>query len=281
MVVKYQKNYFKRKQTAFKLDINIFKSGLTIEAYSMDKIEKQLGYDRKMLIVLGLLLGSDYDPKGIPGVGKEMACKFLDELVLFNKSAEKTKQKEFDILNLIRSWPSDDDYMNNNLKYENRIRKAVLQNCASSFPNEEIIQEYLNFSKLAQVLMSDSKYLTIKWQRPIICELQSFNEKKQGWPFDYTANKVVPLIIKYEHMASIDKSKRDLQPERINRSKRRDFREFYEVVWFKMKSNLDRDLSELTEYVTLESKECFEQTYPSIISQYENSIANKKKCKSE
>jgi flap endonuclease GEN len=46
----------------FSVDKN---SETSIEEYSMVKIESKLGYTREMLISLALLLGCDYDPKGI------------------------------------------------------------------------------------------------------------------------------------------------------------------------------------------------------------------------
>jgi flap endonuclease GEN len=248
---------------------------MTIEAYSMDRIETELGYDRQMLVVLALLLGCDYEPKGIPGVGKEMACKFLDE---YSKSA--SRDKSISIFDRIRTWPSDEDYVDHNLKFENRIRKAVLQNDCS-FPNEGIINEYMTYSKLAQALMSNEKYLVIQWNRPLLCELQFFNEKKQAWPYDYTANKVVPLILRSEEEAQVEMSKRDLRPVRVNAVRRRANAELYEIVWSKMKSSIDRDLSQLHEYVTLEPKEWFDRTYPLIAQVYKQTVEEKKTKRSK
>jgi flap endonuclease GEN len=250
---------------------------MTIEAYSMDKIEGELGYSREMLVLLGLLLGCDYDPKGIPGVGKELACKFLEE---FSKSVENNEPTSR-ILDYARAWSAEDFSVDASLKYENRIRKAVLQNNCDGFPNEDIINEYMTISKLAQALMSNEKYLTIQWSRPLLCELQFFNEKKQAWPYDYTANKVVPLILRYEEETGVDMHRRDLRPVRVNAVRRRNAAELYEIVWSKMRSNIDRDLSQLAEYVTLESKEWFEKTYPQVASVFEESIEKKKSTRSK
>ena len=50
----------------------------------MDHIEQSLHLDRERLVALALLLGCDYQPKGVPGIGKEMALKLLKELQLDN-----------------------------------------------------------------------------------------------------------------------------------------------------------------------------------------------------
>lgn len=39
-----------------------------------------IGLSRKSLISLAILLGCDYLPQGVPGVGKEMGLKLIHEL---------------------------------------------------------------------------------------------------------------------------------------------------------------------------------------------------------
>lgn len=43
----------------------------------MSSIEKKLNLGRNKLIALSLLCGCDYNGKGIEGIGKESALKFL------------------------------------------------------------------------------------------------------------------------------------------------------------------------------------------------------------
>lgn len=53
--------------------------GYTCEAYEMSVIEKKLQLGRHKLLAVSLLCGSDYN-KGVNGVGKESAVKFLSSL---------------------------------------------------------------------------------------------------------------------------------------------------------------------------------------------------------
>ena len=46
----------------------------------MTDIRQELGLDREKLIALALLLGCDYCPKGVPGVGKEQGCQLMKQL---------------------------------------------------------------------------------------------------------------------------------------------------------------------------------------------------------
>lgn len=237
----------------------------------MERVEKELGYNREMLVALALLLGCDYDPKGVPGVGKEVACKFLNEIVASDDT---------NVLNVIRNWKHDIDEQP---KYTRKVFKQISLSPehSATFPNEEIIKEYLTYSKLAQVLMSDDKYLKIRWERPILAEMQSFNQNRQSWPIDYTTTKMIPLIIKYESDMIKDVDKRDLKPLRIIATRRRAFKEYYEVVWHKMVSNFDTDLSSLVEYITLEPVQRFQHDYPQLVQEFESGKEKKKSTTSK
>ncbi|GAB0185545.1 flap endonuclease GEN 1 [Grus japonensis] len=51
-----------------------------LDCYTMSSIKEKLGCDRESLIGLAVLLGCDYLPKGVPGVGKEQALKLIETL---------------------------------------------------------------------------------------------------------------------------------------------------------------------------------------------------------
>lgn len=48
-----------------------------MESYCGEDIEKSLGLGQEGLVGLALLLGCDYLPKGVPGVGKEQVLKLV------------------------------------------------------------------------------------------------------------------------------------------------------------------------------------------------------------
>jgi 5'-3' exonuclease len=243
------------------------KSEIKIEKYCMDKIERDLGYTREYLIVLGLILGCDYDQRGIPGVGQTNATKFLSEILSSN-------DKIVNILDFCRNWTKS-GYKSSGLKYEDRIRKIILSE-QLTFPNEEIVSEYMNISKLAQILLSNEKYLTIKWSRPNLKDCQLLNSS-QTWSFEYTAEKLVPLIVQYEHEHVFELHERTIKPIRVNKVRRQAFVEYYEVIWTKLsRSNLDLDLSDLSEYVTLERFDVVQNCLPDLLKEYQEAVEAKK-----
>ena len=48
-----------------------------METYNICDIEDKIGLDREKMVALALLVGCDYVPKGVPGVGIEKASKLL------------------------------------------------------------------------------------------------------------------------------------------------------------------------------------------------------------
>ena len=51
-----------------------------VESYRMEDITQHLKLDRDRLIGLAILLGCDYLPKGIAGIGREQAMKLIAAL---------------------------------------------------------------------------------------------------------------------------------------------------------------------------------------------------------
>lgn len=51
-----------------------------VESYTAADIELRLGLVRENLVGLAILLGCDYLPRGVAGVGRELAMKFIASL---------------------------------------------------------------------------------------------------------------------------------------------------------------------------------------------------------
>lgn len=50
----------------------------------MTDVEERLGLSRDKLVAMALLLGCDYLPKGVPGVGVERVIKLMNALPSYN-----------------------------------------------------------------------------------------------------------------------------------------------------------------------------------------------------
>ncbi len=128
----------------------------------MNEIESSLKYNREMLITLGLLIGCDYDFKGVKGCGKETACKFLNEIIELNKKAIEPIK----LIQRLRNWSTNKDKLGFN--YESKIKTLALKKL--NFPNENIINEFMVYSDKTENCLG--KNLKIKWNRPNLNKFQ-------------------------------------------------------------------------------------------------------------
>ena len=90
----------------------------------------------------------------------------------------------------------------------------------------------------------------------------------------YSAEKIIPLIILFEYKSL----HRSIKPICIERIRKKDFIEYYEVKWYKMSDHNvygDKDYSELDEYITLERLDTFEKYYPDLVNNFKEKLANK------
>lgn len=102
---------------------------------------KNLGINQEQLIVLGVLIGTDFNPTGIPGIGPKTALKLIHQFkdnfeALFEK-VEWDKHFGFswqEIFDLIKNMPVTDTYQ---LKWKEPDEKRI----------KELLIEEHNFSK--------------------------------------------------------------------------------------------------------------------------------------
>nr|XP_054757000.1 uncharacterized protein LOC129263103 [Lytechinus pictus] len=183
-----------------------------VDCYSMDDIRRDLNLDRRRLIALAILLGCDYLPKGVPGVGKEVAMRFMNSL-----------PSSADPLNLFQSWKGGCD-SDSQTSEERSVKKKCLR--VEGFPNDDVIKEFFqNKEKPSTCHM--------EWKRPLLLHLMQFNLVKMEWPIGYTQEKAVPLVTLYDltHLTSDPKGR--LHPASIVKLRVRQGVQCVEVKWHK------------------------------------------------
>eukprot|EP00117_Sycon_ciliatum_P021807 scpid16436/ scgid2726/ Flap endonuclease GEN homolog 1 len=142
---------------------------MEVSRYSMSQIEDKLGLNRRKLVSLAILLGCDYLPHGIPGVGKETALKLLqcvhgDILDRFNFWT-RCRGKSGEITDTI----------------ESRVCRKALD--VSGFPFPEVTNEYLTPDEALPPK-------AFSWVRPRLhaaCDMLSLLLE---WPEQYAWDKV-------------------------------------------------------------------------------------------
>nr|XP_054757002.1 flap endonuclease GEN homolog 1-like [Lytechinus pictus] len=226
-----------------------------VDCYSMDDIRRDLNLDRRRLIALAILLGCDYLPKGVPGVGKEVAMRFMNSL-----------PSSADPLNLFQSWKGGCD-SDSQTSEERSVKKKCLR--VEGFPNDDVIKEFFqNKEKPSTCHM--------EWKRPLLLHLMQFNLVKMEWPIGYTQEKVVPLVTLYDLTHLTSDSKGRLHPASIVKLRVRQGVQCVEVKWHKPEEHKENDEDPDTFYTTVEERERFASAHPTMMQDFVVAMETKK-----
>ncbi|XP_064635840.1 uncharacterized protein LOC135493019 [Lineus longissimus] len=224
-----------------------------IESYSIEHVNAKLHLNRDKLIALGLLLGCDYVPKGVPGIGKETAMKFM-----------MAYRETTSVLERFREWKAHPSRVDSSIEGKLKSKALVVK----EFPFEKVIDEFM-------VVKDTCPRKALTWNKPQIDKLYEFNEKME-WSRAYTNEKIIPLLTLYD-MRSRRKNHSHLsepKPERIVKARVRQFVPCFEIWWERLECDTDPE-NTAEFYTTFEEKDIFTKCYPELVSAFEEE-ANKK-----
>ncbi|XP_041495342.1 flap endonuclease GEN homolog 1 [Microtus oregoni] len=284
-----------------------------VYCYTISSIKSKLGLDRDTLVGLAVLLGCDYLPKGVPGVGKEQALKLLrilkgqSLLQRFNQWIEEPcssapqhcsvcshpgspKDHECNGCALCNSdrycEPHDYEYrcpcewhQTNHSRQLNKVENNIKKKACSckGFPFHEVIQEFL--------LNKDEMLKPLSYQRPDLLLFQRFTAQKMEWPSHYACEKLLVLLTRYDMTERKlgRKNSSQLQPIRVVNPRIRNGVRCLEIEWEKPEHYVveDTEAGEL-DPLTIEDASLFEAAYPEVVAVYQKqqSETQRKKQKS-
>ena len=253
---------------------------ITFDRYDRDELE----LNQRQLIVLALLLGSDYDRQGLSGVGRETALKYLQSI------PSDVDPVEFLRTTLKRPAPSQ--------KIHQRIFHSLEENPSILKQFDRIIAEYS--STPSNRLETIRSLVTTKWFKPVrLKELQRLMKKKLSWIDSYTLTKVFPLLTRFQILYRLNQIELEVndvlsigetnvyQPAKILKVRFRQGKEFYEVEWKRPSESLEDQLETLVvvdeedeeKFVTVEPADLFRHAYPEIVQQFDAPKTKKIKMK--
>ncbi|XP_004696446.1 flap endonuclease GEN homolog 1 [Echinops telfairi] len=205
-----------------------------VDCYTMSSIKSNLGLDREALVGLAVLLGCDYLPKGVPGVGKEQALKLIQTLRgqsllhRFNQWNEKSfySDPQAQVVKKLAhcsvcSHPgSPKDHERNGCRwcqsdrycephdYDYRCpcewhlgeRERQLSDLENSIKKKACSCEGFPFPEVIQEFLSNKDKLqkVIRSQRPDLLLFQRFTLEKMDWPNHYACEKLLMLLTHYD-----------------------------------------------------------------------------------
>jgi len=198
-----------------------------VECYTQNSIKSQVGLERKDLIQLALLLGSDYTA-GVKGIGPVHALEILhefgdtqtfkdwisnvnqDEVAEEQEKEKKTKKKKRVKQNQDEEGHKESDEDRDGGGGDSEVEgedqekhkgpsplKRKLLNMrknlemGSDFPNPHVIEAYLQ----PQVDVSEEKFI---WNLPDLDSLRTLAQKKFGWPQTKADLQLLPVMKKLQ-----------------------------------------------------------------------------------
>ncbi|XP_075413197.1 flap endonuclease GEN homolog 1 isoform X2 [Tenrec ecaudatus] len=279
-----------------------------VDCYTMSSIKSNLGLDREALVGLAVLLGCDYLPKGVPGVGKEQALKLIQTLRgqsllhRFNQWNEKSfysdpqaqvvktlahcsvcshpgspKDHERSGCALCESdrycEPHDRDYCCP-CEWHLGERERQLSELENNIKKKACSCEGFPFHEVIQEFLSNKDKLlkVIRYQRPDLLLFQRFTLEKMDWPNHYACEKLLMLLTHYDMVErKLGRRNTDqLQPIRIIKTRIRNGVHCFEIEWEKPEHYTmeEREHGE-SSLQTIEEESLFEAAYPDIVAVYQ------------
>ncbi|NXT09595.1 GEN endonuclease, partial [Prunella fulvescens] len=279
-----------------------------LDSYTMSSIKEKLGCDRESLIGLAVLLGCDYLPKGVPGVGKEQALKLIETLQgqnLLQRFEQWKEQFQYDdnpplvVKRVIHCSEchhpgSSKEHEHNGCKFCGSVRcckpsdskhccpcawhrwEQVKQANAveDSIRKKAMSCEGFPFSEVIQeFLVNKNKLINIKeCRRPNLLSFQLFASEKMEWTKHYACKKLLALLTRYDmtqrKSGYIDS--KQLQAMRIVKTRVKNGIPCFEIEWQKPEHYVDPE-DEPVEFfvVTVEEESLFQAAYPDVVALYQ------------
>ncbi|KAL7988069.1 hypothetical protein Chor_006988 [Crotalus horridus] len=280
-----------------------------VDCYLISDIEEKLGCSRESLIGLAILLGCDYLPKGVPGVGKEQVLKLIKTLkgqsLLQRFESWKDHLQSGDVPVSTAKKPLHCSVCHHPGSYKDH-KDTGCQICGSvgycepqdadyccpcdwhsseskqqpsleeeSIKKKAMACEGFPFPEVIQeYLISKDKPVKLNGcQRPNLLSFQRFAVKKMNWTEQYACEKLCSLLTYYDmnRKKSGYTDPKHLQALRIIKTRIRNGIPCFEIAWQKPDhySAATEDQPADSFLITIEESTLFEAAYPEVVALYQ------------
>uniref|UniRef100_K7FZ41 Flap endonuclease GEN homolog 1 n=1 Tax=Pelodiscus sinensis TaxID=13735 RepID=K7FZ41_PELSI len=286
-----------------------------VDCYTMSSVKEKLGCDRESLIGLAILLGCDYLPKGVPGVGKEQALKLIETLqgqsllqrfdqwkgqlqcgntpaLSVNKmthcsvchhpgSCKDHKLSGCKLCGSVKYCESHDYQYCCPCEWHCSEREKQTNAVEDNIRKKARGCEGFPFSEVIQEFLVNKNKLVriLECQRPNLLSFQRFAFEKMEWTKHYACQKMLSLLTHYDMIkrksGQIDTEQ--LQAIRISRTRVKNGIPCFEIEWQKPEHYVTADDQSTESFVvTVEEESLFQAAYPDIVGFYKLEILEKK-----
>uniref|UniRef100_A0A674A4S0 Flap endonuclease GEN homolog 1 n=1 Tax=Salmo trutta TaxID=8032 RepID=A0A674A4S0_SALTR len=288
-----------------------------VDCYRTSRMETELQLARETLVGLAILLGCDYIPKGIPGVGKEQALKLIQTLkgqTLLQRFSQWREEgvvapewvlKKVPHCHLCRHpgsakahersgcvlcdskhfcEPQDYDYQ---CPCQWHCCEQTRQ-ASSTDARCQFLYGHFAFQIINEFLVDKDKPVhNFKWRKPNMLLMQNFAYNKMEWPKHYTSEKVLVLMT-YNELMNRKHGRATsslIKPLRIWKPRVRNAIASFEIIWSKPDHYVfseDHPEDSQDEVRTVEEEALFRLAYPHVVERYlKEKAENKTKSKKD
>ncbi|XP_070398918.1 flap endonuclease GEN homolog 1 isoform X1 [Nothobranchius furzeri] len=282
-----------------------------VDRYQASRVQADLRLSRENLVGLGILLGCDYIPKGVPGVGKEQALKLIEKLkgesllerfhqwgmattdvpdvvkkvphcnICQHPGSAKAHERSGCSLCGSRCFcqPQDFGYQCP-CEWHHYEQARQASSLEANIRRKTLACEQFPFTEIIrEFLISKEKPVShFRSKHPNLLSMQKFAYDKMEWPMHYTSEKVLALMTYAELMSR--KCGRDVEsqirPIRIFKLRVRNAVACFEVIWSTPEHFVfpeERAAEDRQEVRTLEEESLFRLAFPEIVEGYVKSKA--------
>ncbi|XP_036406199.1 flap endonuclease GEN homolog 1 [Megalops cyprinoides] len=275
-----------------------------VDCYQMPKVRSELHLERETLVGLAVLLGCDYLPKGVSGVGKEQTLKLIKTLqgqtllqkfvqwqsegqemkkqtvkkvthclVCRHPGSAKTHERSGCTLCGSKRFcePQDYDY-SCPCDWHRTEGAQQTGSVEAGIKRKTLASEGFPFTEIINefLVSKDKPIQNVTRRKPNLLLMQNFAFKKMEWPKSYTSEKVLVLMT-YTEMMNRQCGRGNatqIQPVRIYKPRVRNGIASFEVIWKKPDHYVyaDDHPIECQDVVrTVEEESLFRAAYPDIV----------------
>ncbi|KAG8011339.1 Flap endonuclease GEN-like protein 1 [Nibea albiflora] len=278
-----------------------------VDCYRTSRVQTELQLSRENLVGLAILLGCDYIPKGIPGVGREQALRLIQTLkgqtllqrfiqwkvenagvlegvvkkvahcnVCRHPGSAKAHERGGCVLCDSKRFcqPQDFDYQCpcDWHRYE-QTRQAL--SFEANIRKKTLASQLFPFTEIInEFLISKDKPVShFKRRQPNMLLMQKFAYDKMEWPKHYTSEKLLVLMTYTELMNRKygREMSSQIKPLRILKPRVRNAIACFEIIWSTPEHYVfpeDRPAEDQHEVRTVEEESLVRVAYPEMVESY-------------
>ncbi|KAL6459703.1 hypothetical protein MHYP_G00314620 [Metynnis hypsauchen] len=306
-------------QTVYR-NFNMSTKDPQIDCYKMSRVENELHLKRETLVGLAVLLGCDYIPKGVAGVGKEQTLKLIQNLngqTLLQKFTEwkrdgsetlevavkkvshclvcrhpgsaKSHERSGCVFCDSKQFCQPQDYDSQcPCDWHCTEHARQVSSIESNIKKKTLACDKFPFSEIISEFLvpKDKAVHSFKRRKPNLLLMQTFALDKMEWPKHYTSEKVLALMTYTELMNKRHGTEisAQIQPIRIYKRRIRNGISCFEVLWRKPDHYVfpEDSLQQEPDVVrTVEEENLFSIAFPHIVQLFHKETAEAKDNKSK